>query len=202
MAVYSGDGPTGEIARYPASVIDRISIQGISGSGKTTLADALAARLDIPHVETDALVHGPGWTEMPDGELRARLEELMAGGRWVIDSDYRRKIGTMVLERAQTVVWLDLPLHVCMRRLWRRTRRRMRGDEELWNDNRESWRGAFWGRESLFVWAIRKHFAQRRTLPELFARPELGHLEVVRLRSPAAVERWLESVTPAPFVKT
>lgn len=169
----------------------RVSIQGISGSGKTTLGRALAERLGIPYVETDALVHGPGWSETPDAELRALLEPVVAGAGWVIDNDYRRKIGTYVLEHADTVVWLDLPLHVCLGRLWRRTSGRIRTGEELWNGNRESWRGAFWGPESLFVWAIRKHVSQRWSVPELLRLPELSHLQVVRLRTPAAVEDWL-----------
>ena len=174
-----------------------MSIQGISGSGKTTLGAALAARLGVAHLETDALVHGPGWTETPDEELRAAIEAFMGGGGWVIDSDYRRKLGTLVLERADTVVWLDLPLHVCLRRLWRRTVPRIRGRQELWNGNLESWRAAFWGWDSLFVYAVRKHASQRRALPELLARPELAHLKVVRLRSPAAVERWLGTIPAA-----
>ena len=175
-----------------------VSIQGISGSGKTTVAATLAARLGVPHLETDALVHGPGWTETPDAELRAAIEAFTGSGGWVIDSDYRRKLGTLVLERADTVVWLDLPLRVCLRRLWKRSIPRIRRREPLWNGNLETWRGAFWGRESLFVYAVRKHVSQRRTLPELLARPELAHLDVVRLRSPAAVERWLGTVAAAP----
>jgi adenylate kinase family enzyme len=175
-----------------------VSIQGISGSGKTTVAATLAARLGVPHLETDALVHGPGWTETPDAELRAAIEAFMGSGGWVIDSDYRRKLGTLVLERADTVVWLDLPLRVCLRRLWKRSIPRIRRREPLWNGNLETWRGAFWGRESLFVYAVRKHVSQRRTLPELLARPELAHLDVVRLRSPAAVERWLGTVAAGP----
>jgi adenylate kinase family enzyme len=172
-------------------VARRVSIQGISGSGKTTLGRALAERLGVPYVETDALVHGPGWSETPDAELRALLEPVVAGDGWVIDNDYRRKIGTYVLEHADMIVWLDLPLHVCLGRLWRRTSGRIRTGEELWNGNRESWRGAFWGRESLFVWAIRKYVEQRRSVPELLGRPELSHLQVVRLRTPAAAAAWL-----------
>jgi adenylate kinase family enzyme len=174
-----------------------VSIQGISGSGKTTLGAALAARLGVAHLETDALVHGPDWTETPDDELRAAMEEFMRADGWVIDSDYRRKLGTLVLERADTVVWLDLPLRVCLRRLWRRTIPRIRLQQPLWNGNRESWRAAFWGWESLFVYAIRKHRSQRRTLPELLVRSELAHLMVVRLRSPAEVERWLGTIPAA-----
>jgi adenylate kinase family enzyme len=173
-----------------------VSIQGISGSGKTTLGAVLAARLGVPHLETDALVHGPAWAETSDDELRAAMEEFMRSDGWVIDSDYRRKLGTLVLERADTMVWLDLPLHVCLRRLWGRTIPRIRQQQPLWNDNRESWRSAFWGWDSLFMWAIRRHVGRRRRFTELLERPELAHLEVVRLRSPSEVERWLGTITP------
>jgi adenylate kinase family enzyme len=169
-----------------------VSIQGISGSGKTTLGAALAARLGVAHLETDALVHGPDWTETPDDELRAAMEEFMRADGWVIDSDYRRKLGTLVLERADTVVWLDLPLHVWVPRLLRRTWRRWRGHEPLWNDNRETLRNAFWGRESLFGFALRMHFDRRRRWPA-----ELAPYRVVRLRSVEEVERWLSSVPRA-----
>ena len=77
----------------------------------------------------------------------------MAGDRWVIDGGYRNKIGDLVLARADTVVWLDLPVHVWLPRLVRRTVGRIRRDEPLWNDNRESWRSGFWGRDSLLGYA-------------------------------------------------
>ena len=172
----------------------RVVFQGISGSGKTTLGRRLAAALEVPFVETDALVHGPGWTETGDAELRALLRPTVEGQAWVLDSDYRRKLGTYVMEHADTVVWLDLPLWFCLNRLRRRTLGRIRRGEELWNGNRESWRAAFWGWDSLFVFAVRKHFAQRRDLPELMRRPELAHLTVVRLRTPAAVEAWMGTI--------
>jgi adenylate kinase family enzyme len=172
----------------------RIVFQGISGSGKTTLARRIASALGVPFVETDALVHGPGWSETGDAELRELLRPTVEGDAWALDSDYRRKLGTYVMEHADTVVWLDLPLRLCLRRLWKRTIPRIRTQQELWNGNTESWRAAFVGWESLFVFAIRKHVSQRRTLPELLARPELAHVQLVRLRSPAAVEAWVRSV--------
>jgi Shikimate kinase len=162
-------------------------VASASGNGKTTLGRELARRLDVPFVEVDALVHGPDWVETPDDELRALLLPVLDGDGWVIDGTYRRKLGDLVLERADTVVWLDLPLRVWVPRLLRRTLRRIRRDEALWNDNKESVRSAFWGRESLFGFALRMHFERRRRYPV-----ELAAFPVVRLRTPREVERWLD----------
>jgi adenylate kinase family enzyme len=143
-----------------------VTVLGTSGSGKTTVAAALAERLGVPHVELDALHHGPNWTEASPEELRRRVEQAIAGhDGWVMDGGYESKLGDLALERADTVVWLDLPLRVGLGRLRRRTSERIRGDVELWGGNRESWRNALVGPRSLFVWAIRSHLRRRRTLP-------------------------------------
>src|SRR5262245_58951382 len=84
-----------------------------SSCGKTTVGQALAERLGVPFVELDALNHGPGWTEATAAELRARVEPIVAGEAWVIDGGYQAKLGDLVLDAADTVVWLDLP-----RRQW------------------------------------------------------------------------------------
>jgi adenylate kinase family enzyme len=164
-------------------------IASASGNGKTTLGRALAQRLGVPFVELDALVHGPGWAETSDEDLRALVEPIVRSDGWVIDGTYRRKLGTLVYDAADTIVWLDLPLHVWVRRLLRRTGRRLSGRERLWNDNRETLRGAFWGRDSLFGYALRMHFARRQAWPR-----ELAAYPVVRLRSVGEVERWLAAV--------
>jgi hypothetical protein len=167
-----------------------VVVASASGNGKTTLGRQLARRLDVQFVELDALVHGPNWVEMPDEELRAQIQPLVDSDSWVIDGAYRRKLGDFVLEHADTVVWLDLPIHVWFPRLLRRTVRRIRTREKLWNDNTESWHGAFWGRDSLFGFALRMHFEHRRRYPI-----DLAPYEVVRLRSPREVELWLSTVT-------
>jgi adenylate kinase family enzyme len=167
----------------------RIVVIGTGGSGKTTVAKELARRHGIPHVELDALFHGPGWTETPAEEFRRRVAAATAGDRWVVDGGYEGKLGDLVLARADTVVWLDLPLRVALTRVTRRTIRRIRTGEELWNGNRESWRGGFFGWESLFVWVIRSHLRIRRARAKRLARHP--SMRVVRLRSRAEVETYL-----------
>jgi adenylate kinase family enzyme len=161
-------------------------IASASGNGKTTVGRELARRLDVPFVELDALVHGPGWVEKPDDALRAELEPILVSDSWVIDGTYQRKLGDLVLRTADVVVWLDLPVRVWLPRLIRRTLRRLRRGETLWNENRESLRSAVWGRESLLVWALRSHFRRRREWPQ-----GLSAYRVVRLRTPAEVEVFL-----------
>ena len=162
-------------------------IASASGNGKTTLGRRLAERLGVPFVELDELVHGPNWEETPDDELRDQLEALLTDDGWVVDGAYQRKLGDFVLDKADTVVWLDLPLYVWVPRLTRRTWRRLRGREELWNGNRESLKTALWGRESLFVWALRSHFRSRREWPS-----SLSHRNVIRLRTPAEVNAFMQ----------
>jgi adenylate kinase family enzyme len=167
----------------------KIAVQGTGGSGKTTIATQLAHRHGVPHVELDALFHGPNWVETPPDEFRRRVAAATAGDGWVVDGNYDSSLGDLVLGRADTVVWLDLPLRVSLLRVTRRTIRRIRIGEELWSGNRESWRGGFFGWESMFVWAIRSHLRNRRARAERLARHP--HLRVVRLRSAREVEGYL-----------
>jgi adenylate kinase family enzyme len=160
-----------------------------SGSGKSTFSRALAAKLGVPYHELDALHHGPNWTEATPAELRAKVEPLVAGEAWVLDGGYMGKLGLLVVEAADTVVWIDLPVRVWLPRLLRRTVRRIRTHEELWNGNQESIRGAFLGWNALLPWTLRAHVSRRREYPA-----RLAHLPVVRLRTQAEVDGFLAAV--------
>ena len=174
-----------------AAAMRRVQVEGVSGSGKSTTGRALADRLGVPYVELDALHHGAGWVEATADELQAKVRPIVAEDGWVIDGSYRAKLGTMVIERADTVVWLDLPIRVWLPRLASRTLRRMVTGEELWNGNRERFRNLF-ERPNIFEWAFRKHFERRRSFPAAVAAHPNATL--VRLRSPPDVREFLARV--------
>ena len=168
----------------------RVNVKGISCSGKSTFSRELAERLSVAYLELDAINHGPNWTEASGEELQSRVREFMAGAPdgWVIDGNYEWKLGDLVLEAADLIVWLDPPLRVALRRLWRRTYTRIRNDVELWSGNRETWRGVLWGWDALFVWTLRSWIRHRREWPRKFA----GDPRLVRLRSVGEARSWLE----------
>ena len=172
------------------SVPRRIVVKGTSGAGKSTFAADLARRRGLPYIELDALYWGPAWSQPTPEAFRERVRAALAAAPegWVVDGNYDSRLGETVVGAADSIVWLDLPLGVKLRRLWRRTARRIRHGVVLWNGNRETWHGAFVGRESLFVWTIRAHFRYRRRWPaQLGADPRL-----VWLRSGEAARRWLD----------
>jgi adenylate kinase family enzyme len=175
--------------------VRRVSVIGGSSTGKTTVSRELAGRLGVPHIELDALHHDPGWQEAPPEVLQARVEEALAAAPdgWVVDGNYHGKLGLSVLERADTVVFLDMPFALALRRVVWRTLSRIVRREELWNGNRESLRIAL-SRESIVWWVIRQHGKYREKWPARYA--TLPHLRVVRLHSPREVRDWLQSIQP------
>jgi adenylate kinase family enzyme len=171
----------------------RVAVVGNSGSGKTRLAAQLAGRLGVPHVDLDAIYWGPNWSHLDLETLQTRVRDVTAGDAWVCDGNYVT-VRAIVLERADTVIWLDLPLRTCLVRTLRRTVRRIRSGEELWAGNHETWRKAFVGREALVWWLITQHHRKRRENAVHLAAPEARHLRKFRFRSSGAAEAWLARI--------
>ena len=163
-----------------------------SGSGKSTLARAIASRHRLPYHELDALHHGPNWAEPTAAEFRAIVEPIVAGQAWVVDGSYRGKLGNLVLERADLVVWIDLPRRVWFPRLVARSVRRLVTHERLWNGNRETFRDAFVGKDSLIGYTLRT-FPERRRRYEI----ELAAFPLVRLKTVRAVHAFVDDRSAA-----
>ena len=147
----------------------------------------------MAHIELDALHHGPNWAEPTAEEFCQKVRSAMNSRAfgWVIDGNYERKLGSLVTDAADSVVWLNLPLALgCSADCGAaHLASRIRDHVELWNGNHEDWRSALWGRDSLFGWTIRAHFRHRRDYPRLYG----ADPRFVRLRSVAEARRWLDA---------
>lgn len=171
-------------------------VVGSSGSGKTTLAQGIAERLDLPHVELDALHHRPGWTARPPDEFRSIVATAIAGERWVVDGNYWSMVTDIVWVRADTIVFLDLPRWRVMLQLVPRTLRRVITREELWAGNRESLRKLLSRRpeENILLWSWTTHAQRPDRFEAALSAPDLQHLDVVRLRSRRDIARFRNSL--------
>ncbi len=175
----------------------RVSIVGNSGSGKSTLARALAGRLGVPHVELDAMHHLPGWTPIDPDEFATQVAGVAAGDCWVIDGNYSA-VRPLVWARADTVVWLDPPRWVAMRRVVWRSLSRGVTRRELWNGNRESLRNLL-SRDperNIVLWAWRKYASNRTLFRAAGEDPAFAHLTFVRIGGADDARRLLASIEP------
>lgn len=180
-----------DAADRPHGRAQRIIVAGVSGSGKTTLAARIADLTGLPHTEIDSLYHGENWTPRPS--FVHEVDRFTTEPRWVTEWQYRA-VRQMLAERADTVVWLDLPFRVTLARVIRRTVRRRLTNEVLWNGNREGPLLRFFvDRDHIVRWAIRTRNKYRAAVRELESTQP--HLQIVRLRSQREVETWLDTLT-------
>jgi adenylate kinase family enzyme len=173
----------------------RICVIGTSGAGKTYVAMALAAALDLEYVSNDAIIWRPNWEPTPDGERLAAFREALVGESWTFDGNLslRREEDRFVLDRCETLVWLDLPRWQVQGQVLARTLRRLVMRERLWHDNVERWSTAF-SADSIVLWSIKTFRRRRREYGAIFETPEFAAKTRIRLRSRGEVRRWLSTL--------
>ena len=165
--------------------LQRVAVLGASGSGKSTLAAALAERLGLPCLATDAVFWTDDWRPTPASEVRAWLDRATTAERWVTDGNFDND-RDLLWRRAELVVWLDLPLSLVLRRVVRRNLGWWAARTPVWGGQPMTLAKALTGARHSLRSHAQKHAAYPAWLAELDAR-------VVRLRSKRELARWLAS---------
>ncbi|MGN0643165.1 MAG: hypothetical protein ACI4JJ_08455 [Huintestinicola sp.] len=100
----------------------KIYIFGSVASGKTTLARRLSQQYGIPFFEGDCIAWGfdddHQRKHLPE-EQRQIIEEIDKGGDWIIEGTYRES-QRCLFDLAERIIYLDTPLKLRCRRLWKR----------------------------------------------------------------------------------
>jgi adenylate kinase family enzyme len=159
----------------------RVLVIGPCGSGKSTLARDLAPRMGLPLVHMDQLGWQAGWVGTEKAELTARLAEVVAQDAWMIEGNYGSTLAPR-LERADTVIYLDFPIRLCLQRLIKRIMTH-RGQSRP--DMPEGCPERF---DAGFFWYVMNWNSGPRPRTEAKLAGYAGNL--VRLTSPASLAQW------------
>lgn len=173
--------------------MQRVMIVGAPGSGKSTLARHLGARTGLPVFHMDLIHHLSGWKERTLDEKVRMAHEVEAQAQWIFEGGLSATYQTR-LARADTLIWLDLPVGL---RLWRVTKRLFRYlgqnrpdlpegcNERLHPETVEFYR---------YIWQTRH---RGRTKVQALLTDLSQDKAFYHLRSPRDVRAWLERIAQA-----
>ncbi len=119
--------------------MNRVAVFGNAGGGKSTLARHIAEITGLPLHIVDKLQFRPGGDAVPHAEYLKAHAELLRQDTWVIDGYGDTASAWERFGRADTLVYVDLPLPV---HYWRVTTRLIEGlfaDPEGWPEGSPLW---------------------------------------------------------------
>jgi adenylate kinase family enzyme len=173
-------------------MMKKIIVIGSSGAGKTHFSLRLSRALGIELIHIDKVYWRPGWVEPEKGEWKAKFADILAGESWVIDGNYTGTL-EMRLAACDTVIFLDIRRTLCIWRVIRRTLRYYRRSRpDMAAGCRERLDLAF----LLFVWNY-----PIKTKPRVIELIEAHKANIVHLKSPRAVQRFLRDLERDPVSK-
>jgi adenylate kinase family enzyme len=177
------------MSEAPSAVGRRVIVTGRAGSGKSTFSLALAAKTGLPVIHLDLHFWKPGWVAPSETEWREKQCGVLAGNAWIADGNYRETLD-LRLERADTVVFLDLPWWLCAGRAFLRGFRMPSElpegcDYSAWLRLRDEWRLA------VLIWRNRWSDSEREH--EIISQHG-QHVALHVLRSKRAVRDFLDSM--------
>ena len=163
----------------------KVLVIGSGGSGKSTFARRLGRGLGHEVIHLDKIYWHPGWVQTPREEWVRKVEELCGRESWVMDGNYSATLEQR-MAACDTVVLLDLPRAICLWRVLKRALHYRRGGRP---DMAEGCRERLSLEFLQWVWNY-----PARSRPKVLGlmagfAPEK---KIVRLRSRAEVERFLE----------
>ena len=159
----------------------KLVLSGSTGSDYRTVLRFVSTK----HPESSALLAKAsgkghlGGSPIPKGSAKYRALEA-----WIADGNYAAA-REVLWQRAELVIFLDLPRWRVVTQLAARTLGRVVRGTTLWNGNREHWRGAFRldPSENVLAWSWMRYGPDRDEFHAAAADPRWSHVRFVRARS-------------------
>lgn len=170
----------------------KINVVGTSGSGKSTFSRQLAQTLNISYIEMDKIYWKADWQEPSDDEFFTKLEAELSSQSWVLDGNYTRTI-PLKWQKATHVIWLDYSFPRTLYQALKRAFTRSWNKEELWPNtgNIETFKKAFFSRDSIVLWTIKHYRINRKKYLGIMASNRYPHIEFIHIQSPKQAQQFL-----------
>ncbi|MEE9388211.1 MAG: AAA family ATPase [Paracoccaceae bacterium] len=97
----------------------RVMVVGGPGSGKSTLAVKLGKITGLPVFHMDLIHHLPGWVERPRADKLQLAHNIEESQSWIFEGGLSATFKNRA-SRADTLIWLDLPLGIRLARILKR----------------------------------------------------------------------------------
>ena len=172
----------------------RIVVIGSPGSGKSTFSIALQTILKLPLYHLDQYYWKSNWEQPNQQDFMAVHDQLCDKPEWIIEGMYARFLPYR-LERADTIIFLDIIPYVC---LWHVLKRWIR------NFNKPSLGGCKQCKEKMdlnfltWIWGFKTH-----TRPKimLYLSQIQGEKKIHRLTSTAKIKHFLNELNKMNDIK-
>ncbi|MDJ0601850.1 MAG: adenylate kinase [Crocosphaera sp.] len=120
----------------------KVAVFGNTGGGKSTLSRKLSEMTNLPLYILDKIQYKDGGIQVPYEEYKRSHEEIISKDKWVIDGFGSLETVWLRLEKADTLVYIDLPLYV---HFWWVTKRFITGffvPPKGWPKNSPLWKSS------------------------------------------------------------
>lgn len=164
----------------------RIHIIGSVGSGKTTLARKLSEVMGIPYYEMDNVV----WIRNQHGDVRRTeqekevlIEQITRSSWWVTEGVHTDEWVQPAFQRADLIVFLDIPYMLRVYRIIKRfIKQKMRLEKAHYHPNLQMF-------FNMLKW---NRWFEQVGKTRFFQMNQLAEEKIVILKSQQALEEWLE----------
>ena len=134
-------------------------------------------------------------TVIDDAFLEKLEHALSASQNWVLDGNYNRT-RPVKWRNVDLVVWVDYGFVRTLYQAVIRAIKRAWHQHELWpgTGNKESFRRAFFSRESIIIWTIKTWRNNRRRYQVDMQNPDYAHIRFIRITRRAQAEMLISSL--------
>lgn len=176
---------------YQVASMKRVMIVGGPGSGKSMLARLLGKQSGLPVYHMDKIHYRAGWLERTREEKDLLTYEVHMKDSWIFEGGHSNTYEERV-SRADTFVWLDIPVAL---RIFRVLKRSLRYYGQSRPDLAEGCPERF-NLQTIeflhFIWRTRR--SARARLMKIYENPP-QHLRVVRIRTKSEFAAFLQAPT-------